>query len=53
MWRDGVPARRRRSRIATEQSQVAEIDLQLCPVSYILKLLEIIDLLAETSRQRN
>ncbi|WP_334823274.1 hypothetical protein [Nostoc sp.] len=39
--------------VATEQNQVAEIDLQLCPVSYILKFLGITDLLAEIFRLRN
>ncbi|MCC5655971.1 hypothetical protein LC608_03015 [Nostoc sp. XA010] len=53
MWRDRIPGYRRRSYIATEQSQVAELELQLCRVSYILKLLGITDLLAKTFRQRN
>lgn len=53
MWRNGVPAHSRRSRIATEQSQVAEIELQFFSVNYILKLLGITDLLAETFRVRN
>ncbi|QKQ73819.1 hypothetical protein FBB35_11140 [Nostoc sp. TCL240-02] len=39
--------------IAIKQNQVAEIDLQLCPVSYILKLLGITDLLAGIFRLRH
>ncbi|WP_324979419.1 hypothetical protein [Nostoc sp.] len=53
MWRDRIADYRRRSHIAIEQNQVAELELQLCRVSYILKLLGITDLLAKTFRQRN